>query len=500
MVWSWSLKPGSHAYFSTVERPETARPGDIGPASLAGMPGVTLSLSFKRLLSLLAPLLALAGCSSSQPPKSASPAPAPIVAPVFKPPIPVPAATDKTTGVMLGIDVLEADGFAQLKGKRIGLLTHPAGVDRRGVPTVEVLNHAPGVKLVALFGPEHGIYGDAPAAVPIGNTIDKKTGLPVYSLYGATRKPTKTMLKGIDALVVDLQDIGSRSYTYINAMKWAMEGCFENHVEVIVLDRPNPLGGLKVDGPLLDTKLASNNSVGAYCVPYVHGLTIGELARMAKDLHPPTGLNIAEAAREKGKLTVIPMRGWTRAMRWPETGLAWVPTSPMMADFAAVQGYPMVGLGAFWDPPRIDTGFRHGVGKSYAFRGISHRSAKIEVVQKELAAYTLPGLQFRMVSAPDKDGKPATGLFIEISDYDAWQPTELNFVLMKIACKLDPKNPFLPGPGRNLSGFLRHMGCEEFLTALQRDGAKIDLDAWLHRWRQQDLIYQQQSKKYWLYQ
>jgi uncharacterized protein YbbC (DUF1343 family) len=468
------------------------------------MSGVSLLSSIQRFLPLLAVWAAGAGCTSNPPPP-AKPAPAPVV---FYTPPPSLAANAPTehAPIMLGIDVLEAEGFSALKGKRVGLLTHPAGVNRHGVSTVEVLLHAPGVKLVALYGPEHGIYGDAPAATNVANTIDRRTGLPVFSLYGKacpTNRPTKEMLKGIDALVIDLQDIGSRSYTYINSMKWAMEGCFQNGVEVIVLDRPNPLGGLKVSGPLLDSNLCDTrthrNAVGAFCVPYVHGLTIGELARMAKDLHPPTGLDLPDKVRNKGVLTVIPMRGWTRSMRWTETGLTWVPTSPFISDFAAVLGYPMVGLGAFWDPPRIDTGFRHGVGRSYPFRGISHRTAKIDVVQKELSAFALPGLQFRTVNAPDKDGKPASGLYVEISDYDAWDPTELNFVLMKIGCRLEPKNPFLPAPGRDFGGFVRHLGSEAFFHALQREGANIDIDGWLRQWREQDHVYQQQSKKYWLY-
>ena len=426
---------------------------------------------------------------------------------LYTPPPSLAKPVEKQAYVMFGIDVLEAENFAPLKGKRIGLLTHPAGVNRRGVSTVEVLARAPGVKLVALFGPEHGIYGDAPASALVANTVDRRTGLPVFSLYGAacpTHRPSKEMLRGIDALVIDLQDIGTRSYTFVNAMKWAMEGCFRNNVEVIVLDRPNPLGGLKVSGPLLDASLcdtrARPNSVGAFCVPYVHGLTIGELAKMARDLRPPTGLDLPDKLRLKGKLTVIPMRGWTRSMRWPDTGLTWTPTSPMIQDFAAVQGYPMVGLGAFGDPPKIDTGFRHGIGRSYPFRGISRPGMKIEALQKELSTFDLHGVRFRAVSATDKDGKPQNGLYVEIADYDAWDPTELNFVLMKLACRFDPRNPFLPAPGRDFGGFLRHMGSPEFFAALQREGARIDLAAWLNRWREQDANYQRQSKKYWIYQ
>jgi len=309
------------------------------------------------------------------------------------------------------------------------------------------------------------------------------------------RKPTRASLRNLDAMVIDLQDIGTRSYTFVSAMRYTMEACFENNVEVIVLDRPNPLGGLKVSGPPLDAKWTSY--VGAFRVPYVHGLTIGELARMAKEA--PGVLAVSDAVRQRGRLTVIPMRGWRRAMRWPETGLEWVPTSTYIQDFAAVQGYPMVGLGAFWDPPRIDTGFRHGVGKSYPFRGLSHRSVKIDVVEKELRALNLRGIQFRRVSAPDRDGKAAVGLFIEITDYDEWQPTDLNFYLLRLACKFEAKNPFLPAPGRDFKGFLRHMGSEEFLNALQRDGARVDVPRFLAEWEARAKIYQEHSKRYWLY-
>ena len=469
------------------------------------MPGPHRLLPLKHLCVPLVLLLGLFGCSASRPPTrpvtSAPTAPsAPAATPATK--APAPAVTQSVASsapvypVMLGIDVLESQGFAAVKGKRIGLLTHPAGVNRRGERTIDVLRRAPGVKLVALYGPEHGVNGDAPAEFKVADTIDKRTGLPAYSIYAMpNRKPTKASLKGIDAMVIDLQDIGTRSYTFVSAMRYTMEACFANNVEVIVLDRPNPLGGLKADGPPLDAKWTGY--VGAFRVPYVHGLTIGELARMAKDA--PGVLAVSDAVRERGRLTVIPMRGWRRAMRWPETGLTWIPTSQFVQDFAAVQGYPMVGLGAFWDPPKIDTGFRHGVGKSYPFRGISHKSVKIDVVEKELRALNLHGIQFRRVSALDRDGKPAVGLFIEITDYDEWQPTELNFYLMRLAVKFDPKNPFAPGPGRDFTGFLRHMGSEEFLRALQRDGARVDVPKFLAEWEAKAKIYQEQSKRYWLY-
>lgn len=457
--------------------------------------------SLERFVAYAALLLGLIGCSASQPPTrpaakptpvaSASPqAPAAAIAPTSTP------APTSAYPVMLGIDVLEAQGFAAVKGKRLGLLTHPAGVNRRGERTIDVLRRAPGVKLVALYGPEHGVNGDALAEAVVGDTVDKRTGLPAFSVYGKYRKPSKSQLKGLDAMVIDLQDIGTRSYTFISAMKLTMEACFENNIEVIVLDRPNPLGGLKVDGPLLDAKWKSY--VGAFRVPYVHGLTIGELARMAKEA--PGVLDVKDAVRERGKLTVIPMRGWLRSMRWPETGLTWVPTSQMVQDFSACIGYAMVGLGTYFDPKsKFDIGFRHGVGDQYAFRGISHKTIASDLVERELRALRLPGLSFRRVSSPNKVGKPATGVFVEVTDWDDWNPTELSFHLMRLACKLDARNPFAPAPGRDFSGFIRHMGSEEYLRALQRDGARTDAAAYVAEWQKRAKIYQAQTKKYWMY-
>ena len=461
------------------------------------MSGVPRALPIPRFLSLAVPLLGLFGCSASQPPPGRAPLQAPLVAvppaAVTVPVISVPAPV-ATTGVMLGIDVLEAEGFSIVKGKRLGLLTHPAGVNRHGVSTVDVLRRAPDVKLVALFGVEHGINNEFPAGKNYNTYTDPRTGLKVFSLYdGKSRKPTKAQLEGIDALVVDLQDIGTRSYTFISAMKLAAEACFEHGRELIVLDRPNPLGGLKVDGPPLDAALAVNNYVGAFRVPYVHGLTMGELARMAKET--PGVLAIPDAARAKGRLTIVPMRGWTRAMRWSETGLTWVATSPRIQDFAAVQGYPMTGLGC-----EAPSGFRHGVGDQYAFRGLSHLTAKLDVYEKELRALKLPGIQFRRVSAPNaRSGQPAIGLFVEISDWDEWRPTELNFWLLKLTCKLEGKNPFTATLVNDTKIFVRLMGSSAFAADLVAKGASIDIEGWLRTWRAQAKVYQEQSKRYWIY-
>ena len=273
--------------------------------------------------------------------------------------------------IYLGIDVLEQSGFRAIGGKRVGLLTHPAGLNRRGESSIDVLRRANNVRLVALFGPEHGIYGNEKANIPIDDKIDPHTGLPVYSLYGKYRKPTAKMLVGLDALVIDLQDVGVRSYTYVSCMRYAMEACFENGVEVVILDRPNPLGGLKVDGPPLDREWRSY--VGAFQVPYVHGLTIAELARIAK--HTPGCMETPEHIRKNGKLTVIPMRGWRRDMLWTKTGLRWVPTSPYIPDLSAVLGYAMTGLGA------QEGGFTHGIGTPYPFRLLRYKGKSPEQIK-----------------------------------------------------------------------------------------------------------------------
>ncbi|HZZ59324.1 MAG TPA: DUF1343 domain-containing protein, partial [Opitutaceae bacterium] len=325
--------------------------------------------------------------------------------------------------VRLGIDVLEDSHFLLLRGKRIGLLTHPAGVDSRGVSTVDILRRAPGVKLVALFAAEHGFRDNYAGGAAFTDQVDPRTGLRIIDLYhgGDVQHgivPTAAQLRGIDALVIDLQDVGVRSYTFSGLMKRAMEGCFRNHVEVIVLDRPNPLGGVKVSGPPLDPNLVGVSLVCEFPVPYVHGLTIGELARMAREA--PGILTIPDAKREAGRLIVVPMRGWRRSMRWPETRLAWVPTSPFIPDFSAVEGYPMTGIGS------ERGGFKNGIGSAYPFRGISYHGVKIDTLERDLRALNLPGIGFRRVSVPDpKTGKPELGLYIEITDWDEWQPTEL---------------------------------------------------------------------------
>ncbi len=431
---------------------------------------------------LLASLALLAGCTSA--PKPAEPKPVTPLAPPLPPPVP-----ETLPPVMLGIDVLEADGFKAIAGKKIGLLTHPAGVNRRGESTIDVLRRAPNAKLVALFGPEHGITGTDKAGDNVPDTVDPRTGLPVYSLYGKHSKPTTAQLKGIDALVIDLQDIGVRSYTFNVVMRYAMDSCFEHGVEVIVLDRPNPLGGLKVDGPPLDAEWMSG--VGAFRIPYVHGLTMGELATMAKQA--PRVLAVTERQRAKGKLTVIPMRGWTRAMRWPETGLKWVATSPYIQSYEAVIGYAMVGLGC------QNSGWYSGIGKDFPFRGIGFPKKKPDEIIAALDAYKIPGIHLAKRDGHDREGKIVTGVYVEVSDWEAWRPTELSFYMHKQAEKWSPLKVFATLTTAEQRTFQIHVGSTAWYDALRRDGGRVDVATFLKNWSERAAVYQQQVKKYWLY-
>jgi len=448
-------------------------------------------LAFPVLTGLL---LLSPGCTSKPKPAPRPAAPAP--APAAARPAPEPEPEAPLPPVMLGIDVLESDGFRAIAGKKIGLLTHPAGINRRGESTIDVLRRAPQSRLVALFAPEHGFDGQIKASENFGDSRHIPTGLPIFSLHGATRKPTAPMLKGLDAVVIDLQDIGSRSYTFVSAMLCTMAACFENNVEVIVLDRPNPLGGLKVDGPPLDAEWKSY--VGAFRVPYVHGLTIGELARMAKEspgvMFIPKIIDVSDAARAKGRLTVIPMKGWKRSMLWPDTGLRWIQTSPMVPSFDAAVGYAMVGLGT------QNTSWSSGIGKFYHFRGIRYPKKTPDQIIAELNQYRIPGIQLLKMKGIDREGEIMEGVYVEITDWNAWRPTELSFYMQKTAAKWSAANPFAKLTPAESRTFNIHVGSTAWLNALKREGSRINVESFLANWRTRAATYQVASRKFWLYQ
>ncbi|MEX0325268.1 MAG: DUF1343 domain-containing protein [Puniceicoccaceae bacterium] len=398
-------------------------------------------------------------------------------------------ALPRRPGILLGIDVLARDQFSLLRGKRVGLLTHPAGVNRFGTSTIDVLRGTPLVNLVALFGPEHGIYGNEKANVPVLDKIDPRTRLPVYSLYGKYRRPTKEMLDRIDVIVIDLQDIGSRSYTYVSCMRYVMEEAFTHGKEVVVLDRPNPLGGLKVDGPPLEEKWMSY--VGAFQVPYVHGLTIGELARMGKD--KPGVLKVPDSIRRKGRLQVVSMSGWNRRMMWPDTGLDWVPTSPAIPDLSAVLGYPMTGLGAQLG------GFSHGYGTRLPFRLLQYPKTSPETIATALSRRSIQGLAFPIVPFKVK-GQPRRATYVKVTDWNALRPTELSLHMMALACQWSSSNPFAKATGSQQGLFNKHVGDQRVLDSLIQKGAALPIQNLLADWSAWCRQFQAESRRWYLYQ
>ena len=396
--------------------------------------------------------------------------------------LPLPS-TGKT---LLGIDVLQAENFNRIKGQRCGLVTHRAGVNGQGQRTVDVLFNAPGVKLTKLFGPEHGIDGATAAEKSVKNEKDKKTGLPVYSLYGATRRPTPAMLSELDVILVDFQDIGSRSYTYISCMKYVMEACYSlpQPIKVIILDRPNPLGGEKVDGPMLDAKWKSY--VGAYEMPYVHGLTIAEIARWA--VSTPGVLDLSESQRKTAQLDVVTMRGWRRSMMWNQTGLTWVPTSPRIPTPQAALGYAMVGLGC------IVGGFSHSFENQMHFRFIKYSKRKSGDLVAALGK-SVAGLKLE----PKIMSDGTQGVYTQVENWSQLDPCEISLHMMKQSCIWDPTNPFSRTTGNARDLFIKHVGSEAFFEDLRTLGANINLEAWINKWRVEANAFRLRTRPYQLY-
>ena len=389
----------------------------------------------------------------------------------------------------LGVDYLEETKFGILKGKKVGLLTHPAGVNSRGISTVDVLRRTPQVDLIALFGPEHGIYGNEKAAVPVEDKIDQKTGLPVYSLYGKFRKPTSNMLSKIDCLVIDLQDVGVRCYTYISCMRYAIEACFEEGVQVVILDRPNPLGGQKMAGPMIDEKWMSY--VGAFPMPFVHAMTIGEIALWSKK---ESGiLKISEKARKAGQLAIVPMKNWNRAMTWPQTGLKWIPTSPNIPTLDSVAGYPMTGLGAQMGK------FKHGIGTSQPFRFLTFEGKAPIDLKRELDALNLGGLSFQVKTIQNDAGKKIEGVYIVLNDWQSWKPTELAFYMMKLSAKWETPSPFTQAKESEITLFNKHVGSTAWWNHLYQSGAICEPSKFLSKWEMDVKSFREKISKYYLY-
>lgn len=333
-----------------------------------------------------------------------------------------------------GVEVLRDGGFKELQGKRVGLVTNPSGVDRYLRSTVDILFNAPGVNLVALYGPEHGVRGDVYAGGHVTDTKDEATGLPVYSLYGPTRKPTPQMLEGIDVMVYDIQDVGARSYTFISTLGLVMEACAAKGIEVVVLDRPNPLGGNKIEGCYVEQPF--NSFVSQYRIPYVYGLTVGELAIMINE----EGLNRGQKGDQtpvRCKLTVVPMEGWERDMLYEDTGLPWVLPSPNIPFKETPLYYAAAGIcGELYGFMDI------GVGYTLPFQTFGATWLDPEKLKARLESYGLPGVSFRTIwykpIAGSRKGELVKGLQFFFTDYEKARVTETQFYVMQAVAELYP--------------------------------------------------------------
>jgi len=334
--------------------------------------------------------------------------------------------------VETGLEQLEKSDFAILKGKRVGLVTNPTGVDRYLRSTVDILFNAPDVKLVALYGPEHGVRGEFTAGQSVQGEIDPVTGLPVYSLYGKTRKPTGEMLKGIDVLVYDIQDIGSRSYTFISTLGLLMEAAAENGIPVVVLDRPNPLGGLRMEGVI--TRPGFYSFVSQFAIPYLHGMTVGELALFLN------GERLL-ANGIKCDLQVVKMTDWSRIMYFEETGLPWVPSSPQVPTGETPMFYAATGIAG--ELHRIN----EGVGYTLPFQLLAADWINADLLARNLNNLKLPGIIFRPIHYTPRFGtlkdKLVHGVQIHLTEPEKAQLTMIQFYVMQEMHKLWPeKNPF----------------------------------------------------------
>jgi uncharacterized protein YbbC (DUF1343 family) len=302
--------------------------------------------------------------------------------------------------VVLGDDVFVRSSWQTLRGRTIGIVTNQSGVLSTGEPFVDAVHRNGQINVKALFGPEHGIRGVVEAGATVGSSIDEKTGLPVHSLYGSTRHPTAQMLDGIDVLVFDIQDVGARPYTYVSTMAYVMEAAAQYGKEVWILDRPNPVGGVALDGPVLDPKFKS--FIGLYPIPERHGMTVGELAQLFND-HFKIGC----------ELKVVMMEGWSRDMLWADTGLTWVPTSPNMPYARTTLVYLATGL--------VDEGgVNNGIGTTRPFEYAGGYGYDPAAFRETLAARKIPGVEFEPVDwVPAKGfwaGKTLRGVTINVTD------------------------------------------------------------------------------------
>ena len=358
-----------------------------------------------------------------------------------------------------GIEVLlSAPLPAALQGKRVGLITNHTGIDRNHETTIDRLHRAEGLRLVALFAPEHGIRGTAADGDIISSTRDERTGLPIHSIYGATQKPTPAMLEGIDALIFDIQDVGARQYTYIWSMYYAMEAAAERKIPFVVLDRPNPVGGTVVEGNILDP--AFSTFVGLKPIPIRYGLTIGELARFCN-----------KEFKVGADLTVIPMAGWRRDQYFDALGFPWVNPSPNLRRFETTLHYPGTVL--------IEgTNLTEGRGTDLPFEHTGAPWLDAPAVAAEMNGMRLPGVRFEAVTIPVRadgrkfPGQTIPGVRLIVTDRDAYRPVRVTLLLIDAVRRRHPDR-FEWGPSID-----RLSGTDRVRAAIEKGTLRALLEEW----------------------
>ncbi len=335
--------------------------------------------------------------------------------------------------VLTGADILVSEKLDLIKGKKIGLVVNHSSLLSNGKHLVDALYENKEIKIVALFGPEHGFRGDTTGE--IDNTVDKKTGIPVFSLYGKTYKPTNEMLQGIEVLIFDIQDVGARFYTYISTLGHVMEAAAENNINVIVLDRPNPITGLYIDGPITDE---SFKSFVAYApIPISHGLTVGELANMYNEKE---WLN----NKIKANLTVIKMKGWKRNLWYDETNLMWIKPSPNMPTINTAIVYPGTCL---FEGTNVSEG--RGTEKPFEYIGATWMNSK--KIISELKKIKLQGVSFEAnqftpqwysynSKPPKYHNEKCNGIFVKVNNRNRFESVKTGIALIWAIKKNHPEN------------------------------------------------------------
>lgn len=398
--------------------------------------------------------------------------------------IAVAATAVQAQRVRTGIEVLKASGFKQLEGKRVGLITNPTGVDNDMVSDIDILAAAKNVKLVALFGPEHGVRGSAHAGDAVGNAADPTTGVPVYSLYGKNRMPSREMLQGIDVLVYDIQDIGCRSFTYISTLGNVMKAAAEYGIKVLVLDRPNPLGGEKIEGCITEDDCVS--FVSQFKIPYVYGLTPGETALL---------LNGENLLGKRCDLEVVRMKGWKRRMTYDQTGLPWVLPSPHIPQPVSAPFYSVSGIVGELDSLSI------GVGYTLPFQLFGAPWIKAPELAQRMNALRLPGVMFRpMYFTPFYaygKGKELQGVQVYFTDYRKARLTDIQFYVLQELYALYPDHDVMAEASDNRKNMIDKVcGSKQIRRLFMLHHRWADAKPY---WDKDVEAFRKTARKYWLY-